>query len=194
MTPAALVAALLLNPAIDAICARLDELPVPEALLTGGCLAQTWWNIAAGRDPQAEIRDFDLFYWAADTSWEAEDRVIRRAAALWPDLPVEARNQARVHLWFATRFGAPCPPLTSARAGVDRFLFPALRLGIDSAHSLYAPAGLDDLLAGYLRPDPTMPRLDQAIPKAADYQGRFPGLRLAAALSPPARRPDMAAP
>ena len=182
MTPDAFVAALRANPAMAAVVERLPALGVDEAVVTGGCVAQTWWNVAAGRDPRAGIRDYDLFYWDADTSWEAEDRVIRRAAALWRDLPVEPRNQARVHLWFAERFGAPCPPLATARAGIDRFLFLGIRLGLDADWRLYAPAGLADTIAGLLRPDPAMPRLAEAAAKARDYRARFPELRLAPAL------------
>jgi hypothetical protein len=180
VTRDAFVAAIRANPAIAAVVDRLPELSVSDAWLTGGCLAQSWWNVAAGRDPQTGIRDYDLFYWDADIGWDAEDRVIRRAATLFDPLGlnVEPRNQARVHLWFESRFGAPCPPLPDARAGIDRFLFPAIRLGIDSTWHLYAPDGLSDTLAVHLRPDPTMPRLEQAAPKAADYRTRFPQLTL----------------
>lgn len=76
-----------------------------------------------------------------------------RRRAVPVDLPVEPRNQARVHLWFERRFGAPCPPLPSALAGIDRVLFPALRLGVDAAWRLYAPDGLEDTLAAYLSND-----------------------------------------
>lgn len=177
----AFVAALRANPAIPAVLARLPPLGVADVWLTGGCLAQSWWNIAAGRDPQANIRDYDVFYWDADTSWEAEDAVIRRAAALFAPTgpPVELRNQARVHLWFADHFDAPCPPLPDARSGIDRFLFPAIRLGLSPDGTLYAPDGLTDTLAGHLRPDPAMPRIEQAAPKAHDYRARFPELTLA---------------
>ena len=160
----------------------LPALGLADAWVTGGCIAQTWWNVAAGRDPAAGVRDYDLFYWDADTSWAAEDRVIRAAAALFGDLPVEPRNQARVHLWFAAKFGVPCPALPTASAGIDRFLFPAIRLGVDAAWRLYAPHGLAEVVAGQLRPDPAMPRLDQARPKAADYLARYPELTLDAAL------------
>ena len=185
MSPAAFVDAIRANPAIPAVVGRLPALGAPQTLLTGGCLAQTWWNIAAGRDPQAGIRDYDLFYWDADTSWDAEDAVIRRAAVLFDPLglPVEPRNQARVHLWFDAKFGVPCPPLASAAAGIDRFLFLGIRLGLDADWRLHAPAGLADTLAAYLRPDPAMPRLEQARPKAADYRARFPELRLAPELT-----------
>ena len=66
----------------------------------------------------SDIRDYDLFYFDdSDLSWEAEDRAIRRCAALFADLgvTVELRNQARVHLWYEMRFGHPSPRLLSSR-------------------------------------------------------------------------------
>jgi len=42
---------------------------------------------------------------------------------------IEIRNQARVHLWYPRRFGAPYPQLASAEDGIGRFLAqPRLRL------------------------------------------------------------------
>ena len=40
--------------------------------LTAGALFQTVWNVLDGRDPGAGIRDYDLFYFDEDTSYEAE--------------------------------------------------------------------------------------------------------------------------
>ena len=69
-----------------------------------------------GRDDLHGIRDYDVFYFDADTSWSAENEVIERAAHLFADLNVsiEVRNQARVHLWYEEKFGLPYPPLKSA--------------------------------------------------------------------------------
>ena len=63
---------------------------------------QNVWNTVEWRAPGNGIKDYDLFYFDdADLSWDAEDRVIQRAASLFADLDatVEVRNQARVHLW-----------------------------------------------------------------------------------------------
>ena len=57
-------------------------------------------------------------------SYEAEDLIIRRAAAAYPpplDTLVEVRNQARVHLWFEDRFGEPYAPLSSSAEALTRF-------------------------------------------------------------------------
>lgn len=170
------------NPAIATILDRMPALGAPDAWLTAGCLAQTIWNQQAGRPADEGIRDYDLFYCdARDLGWEAEDEVIRRAALLFGGLPVEVRNQARVHLWFGGKFGYDIPPLQSARAGIDRFLFRGICLGISANGEVYAPFGFDDVLQGLLRPNPWNPRLAQMLAKAEDYRLRWPMLRVESA-------------
>ncbi|GHG02478.1 hypothetical protein GCM10017783_13490 [Deinococcus piscis] len=86
------------------ILARLPRLEAvaSQVMLVGGSLFQTVWNVLSDEPPEARIRDYDLFYWEADTSYQAEDYAIRQAEELFRDLPAEIqlRNQARVHLWF----------------------------------------------------------------------------------------------
>jgi len=173
------------NRANREILARLPELAIPHAFLVAGCIFQTIWNITSGRTPDNDIKDYDIFYFDdSDLSWEAEDGVIRRCSELFADLGVvvEARNQARVHLWYEHRFGVAYPRLTSTEDGIDRFLIPAtcvgLRPGRDDTIELYAPYGLDDLYAGILRPNPIndQPRLFKA--KVASYRARWPWLRV----------------
>ena len=171
------------NPAIAAILARMPALQAPDAWLTAGCLSQTVWNLQAGRPAGEGIRDYDLFYFDRDPSWEAEDAVIRRARVLFADLgvQVEVRNQARVHLWFAEKFGYQIAPIRSARDGIDRFLFSTICIGIAADGKVYAPYGLEAMLAGVLRPNPADPRLDKMREKAEDYRARWPRLRVESA-------------
>ena len=96
---------------------RLRALALPQWRLVAGCLYQTVWNVLTDRPRGTGIKDYDLVYYdGGDLSWEAEDTVIRRVAAATRDCvgPVEVRNQARVHLWFAKRFGCAYPQLGSA--------------------------------------------------------------------------------
>jgi hypothetical protein len=132
---------------------------LPIAWLVAGALFQTVRNAKSGRAPTADICDYDLFYFDdSDLSWEAEDAAIRRSVALFADLGVtaELRNQARVHLWYESRFGHPCPPLTSSRHGIERFPIAGTCIGLrPKGHGeleLYAPFGLADALGGVLRP------------------------------------------
>lgn len=167
------------NPVNAAILDRLPALGAPQAHLVAGALFQTVWNVRGGRPPGAGIRDYDLFYWDADTSYEAEDAVIRRAALLFADLNarVEVRNQARVHLWFPHKHGVTRPPIGSAREGIRQFLVECTCVGVDARGELYAPCGLADLAAGILRPNPHNHTPGLYAAKVADYRTRWPWLR-----------------
>lgn len=142
----------------------IRDLQLPDAMIFSGAIYQPVWNHLTGRAPDYGIKDYDVAYHdASDTSYEAEDRVIQRVAAAFEqplrDL-VEVRNQARVHLWFATKFGAdePYPPLENSAAALKRFVATAFCVGVrmeaDDALSVFAPFGLQDLFALHLRPNP----------------------------------------
>jgi hypothetical protein len=134
----------------------------PDALVMSGAVYQTVWNAMTGRAPAFGIKDYDVGYFDEDTSYEAEDVVIQQVAAAF-DQPlrsvVEVRNQARVHLWFASHFGHEYgAPLTSTAEALTRFVCPAFAVGIrledDDSLTVAAPFGLEDVFAMRLRPNP----------------------------------------
>ncbi|GGJ88407.1 nucleotidyltransferase family protein [Deinococcus aquiradiocola] len=180
LTPDAVLDAVRRNPVNVAILERLPDLGAPQAQLVAGCVFGAVWNAQAGLDATAHVRDYDVFYFDPDTGYGAEDEVIRRAGQLFADLgvTVEVRNQARVHLWFESRFGQTRPAIGSVREGIDQFLVRCTCLGVDAAGTLYAPYGLQELAAGVLRPNPlnaddgTLYRA-----KVDSYRARWPWLR-----------------
>lgn len=184
------------NPHNAAILERLPLLELLDAWLVAGCLFQTVWNLRSGHAPEAHIKDYDLFYFdAGDLSAEGEAAVQARAAALFADLPitVEAKNQARVHLWYEEWFGYPYTALASARDGIGRFLVPCTCVGLQPGTGgplLHAPYGLEELYAGILRPNPACPHLPLFEAKALSYQQRWPWLRIHSTLDPAAARSD----
>jgi hypothetical protein len=142
------------------------------------------WNRLAGRPAAENIKDYDVFYCdISDTSWEAEDVVIRRAAALFADLgaPVEVRNQARVHLWYRDRFGHDREPLTSTRHGIASFLVTGTCIGLrpdgQGGVEVAAPFGLEDMFDGVLRANHATGTRALYEKKAASYAQRWPWLR-----------------
>jgi hypothetical protein len=146
------------NPVNATILQRLPALGLADAWLVSGCLFQTVWNIQTGRDVQHGIRDYDLFYFDPDTSYAAEDAVIRRVREAFADVTsaVEVRNQARVHLWYAEKFGVPYPPLGRASDGIDRFLMDCAQVGLrDGGKEVYAPKGFVDVVDMVVRPNRT---------------------------------------
>jgi hypothetical protein len=112
------------DPLLCETLARVRALALPDWLIVSGVLYNTIWNHLTGKPSGYGIRDVDLFYFdESDLSYEAEDAVIRRAAKHFEGLtlPVEVRNQARVHLWYPLKFGRSCPRYTSSSDAVRFF-------------------------------------------------------------------------
>jgi uncharacterized protein len=154
------LAAALRNPANEIIARELLDLALPDAWLVSGCLVQTVWNVLTRRASDYGIADYDVFYFDPDTSWTAEDAVIRklndRLGRL--DVKIEARNQARVHLWYPQKHGVPYPELTCTTDGIDRFLTQNTQVGIrrmSAGYEVYAPNGFGDVAGMIVRPNPT---------------------------------------
>ena len=147
------------------VLAVARDLALPDWLVFSGAVYQPVWNHLTGRPPEHGVNDYDLAYFdAADLSYEAEDRVVRRvAAAFEPPLAamVEVRNQARVHLWFEAKFGEPYAPLTATAEALTRFTTPTFAVGArledDDTLTIVAPFGLEDLFALRIRPNPLRP-------------------------------------
>ena len=160
------------------------RLELPDWRIVSGAVYQSVWNDATGRPAGYGIKDYDLAYFdASDVSYEAEDVVIRRVAAAFDEpfrSQVEVRNQARVHLWFESRFGEPYSPLGSTDEALGRFVAPAFAVGVrleaDERITVAAPFGLEDVFALTLRPNPDRP-LAKGWTRAVDNaRARWPEL------------------
>jgi hypothetical protein len=176
-----LLAIAMTNPINAELTARLPALGLAQCLLTAGCLFQAVWNHQAQRPAEWGVKDYDVFYFDPDLSWEAENDVIETARHLFQELGVnvEIKNQARVHLWYSQRFGRAYPQLQSARDGIDRYLIAGTCIGLDvETGELYAPFGLADVEQGVLRINPNNPQADLFEQKAKSYQARWPWLKI----------------
>src|SRR5262245_47393448 len=149
MTKDEFIAAALRNPANKIIADEMFHLALPDAWLVSGCLVQTVWNVLTGRAVDYGIADYDIFYFDRDTSWEAEDDVIRRLNTAFRRLggKIDVHNQARVHLWYPDKHGLPYPPLARCTDGIDRFLTRNTRIGLRrtrEGYDAYGPEGFAD--------------------------------------------------
>jgi hypothetical protein len=147
------------NPVNDAIAGELSRLALPDAWIVSGCLVQTAWNVLTKRAVDHGINDYDIFYFDPDTSWQAENAVIRQLPRRLAHLGVEieVRNQARVHLWYPRKHGLPYPALHCSTEGIDRFLTRTTQVEIrptPSGDEVYAPGGFDDIADMIVRPNP----------------------------------------
>ena len=170
-------------PSMMSVLQTARELDLPDWLIFSGAVYQPVLNHLTGRDPDYGLKDYDLGYFdASDISYEAEDVVIRRAAAAFAppfDALVEVRNQARVHIWFEGKFGEPYPPLRCSAEALERFVSATFAVGVrleaDEQMTVVAPFGLADLFALHMRPNPRRKTAGFAR-AAAGLKARWPEL------------------
>ena len=174
MNAARLDAIIRADPDLMRLLERLRAIGLPQWRLVAGCLYQTVWNVLTGRPRGTGIKDYDVIYFDADDlSWEAEDNVIRRVVTATRDCigPVQVRNQARVHLWFADRFGCNYPQLRCADQSLRYYASivhaVGVRLEADGRLEVAAPFGLDDVFAMRIRPNHALDNAASHIGKAA---------------------------
>ena len=170
------------DPTVRAVLERAPALGLTDWWLTAGVLFQKVLNALTGRPSGTGIRDADFFYFDPDTSWAAEDAVIRAGAELFADLPVpvEIRNEARVHLWYESRFGVPAAPFRDCADAIDHFAAVCCCYGItvDPAGRLrvYAPHGFADLFDLVVRPNRRLAPRHVYESKTARWRERWPEL------------------
>jgi len=172
------------SPILGTIMSRWPAIDLPDCWLSGSAIAQTVWNAGFGLPPEYGIADIDLVYFdATDLSEENEADNAARIRTLFSDVPlwIDAKNEARVHLWYETKFGYPIVPYQSSEHAISTFPTTAGAVAIqpDGADlSIFAPFGLSDLLSCTVRPNKA--QITQAIyeAKIARWRSCWPALTI----------------
>ena len=148
------------EPTLMRVLTTVRALEIPDAWLVSGAIYNCVWNSLTDRPTLHGVNDIDVIYFDPDLSWEAEDRIIKTIEQALDGLPVpvQPRNQARVHLWFEQKFGFAFAPLGSARESLLRYASKthavAARLEADDSLTINAPFGLEDMFAFRVTPNP----------------------------------------
>lgn len=172
------------SPILSTILDRWASIDLPDCWLSGSAIAQTAWNATLGLSPEYGLADIDLVYFdATDLSEEGETRQTARIRGLFPDVPlwIDAKNEARVHLWYEAKFGYPIAPYQSSEHAISTFPTTAGAVAIRpgaAGLSIFAPFGLDDLLNCTVRPNKA--QITQAIyeAKVARWRSCWPALTI----------------
>lgn len=169
------------QPVLTRVLDGLEQLALPDHLLVAGAIYNVVWNELTGRPPLNGVNDIDVCYFdSSDLSWDAEDKVIKTAARHFFDLPLplQIRNQARVHLWFEAKFRISFPPLKSSREALERYASKAhavgLRRSVTGELEVVAPFGLDDLFSFRMVPNPVLDNRATHTAKAARAKAIWP--------------------
>lgn len=169
------------TPVLLDVLVRLRSLDLPDAWLTSGAIYNSVWNHLTGRPTLTGIKDFDVIYFDdSDVGYAAEDAVIARAAEAFTDcpVPIEVRNQARVHLWYPARFGSAYPQLANATQSLDYYASQthavAVRLRDGGELDIVAPFGLDLMFSFRVAPNRALDNRETHEKKAARIRAVWP--------------------
>ncbi|MBY5879038.1 nucleotidyltransferase family protein [Rhizobium leguminosarum] len=172
-------------PELVKVLRHLEAMRLPDYLVGGGAIYQTVWNALTGRPRWYGVKDIDVIYFDdSDLCYEAEDRVIRAVLPVARDLPIpiQIRNQARVHLWFEERFGFSVEPLTCSKDALLRYSTKthsvAVRLADDDQLHIEAPFGLNDMFSFRVVPNYALDNRNTHEEKAARAKTLWPEVRV----------------
>jgi len=148
------------NETIKRILELAPRLQMPNWYLGAGCIAQTVWNMHHGFDLIHGIKDYDLVYYdSPDITQEGEKLYIKKGRDCFRDLPIEIKNEARVHLWYEKHFGYSIKPYKSIEEAINTWPTTATSVAVKYDNKgefiVIAPYGLNDLFGMIVRPNKT---------------------------------------
>ncbi len=172
------------NGSIRAVWNAWEDLDLPDCWLVAGCLAQTIWNTRFGFSPEYGVSDIDIVYFDPDDlKEESEQKQAKRIRQLFKGLPIriDVKNEARVHLWYGTKFGNPIPPYASVKEAIDTFPTTSTAVGMRPGRhgtEVYAAFGFVDLFDGVLRANKRQITRDIYRAKVSKWIARWPELKV----------------
>ena len=138
----------------------IRDAQLPDAYLGAGAIAGTLWNAAHTFEADTGIRDLDILYFDdehLDENTEAATTARLRLALNVLDTKIDVKNQARVHLWYPSRFGKEITPYHSTAEAIASWPTTATCIGVRLSESgtldVCAPYGLHDLFSLIVRPN-----------------------------------------
>ena len=157
----------------------VERVGLPDCWIAAGTIRSAVWDRLHGRPVSTDWADVDvLFFDAGDVSREREAAAEARLGELLPNLPLEVRNQARMHLKTGR------PPYRDTEDGLRNFAETPTAVGVrsrDGHIEVIAPHGLDDLFAMVARPvftDATMFGFYRERMTAKRWPARWPQVRV----------------
>jgi hypothetical protein len=171
------------------VLAAVREAELPDAWVGAGTIRDLVWGLLYGSGfTPGDVRDVDVvFFDPDDLTRDRDEQATSRLHHAWPQVPWQARNQAAVHTWYASKFGGdPVRPLLTIADAVatwpETATAVAARLDPAGRVELCAPFGLADLLGGVWRRNPRRASLQVSLARLARHkpQERWPAVKVIA--------------
>ncbi|HEX3989908.1 MAG TPA: nucleotidyltransferase family protein, partial [Acetobacteraceae bacterium] len=172
------------SPILAPIVSQWEAITLPDCWLVAGAVVQAVWNDLFGLEPNHGVKDVDLVYFDdSDLTQQTEANHEARIRELFSGegITIDVKNEARVHLWYARKFGGKIAPYTSTWHAITTFPTTATAIGVQPAGSgllISAPFGLADLLGAIVRPNKV--QITEAIyaAKVMRWRACWPGLTI----------------
>ena len=182
--PDALVDALAANDVVAELFDTWATIALPDCWLIAGIVVQSYWNRAFDQPPLYGVSDVDLIYFDPnDLSEAAEADVALEVRERFAHVPLkfDVKNEARVHLWYESRFGIEIEPYTSSPNAIDTFPTTVGSMGVrpgSDGLEAYATFGFDDLLSLVVRPNKRQVTRDVYAAKVDRWLALWPDLNI----------------
>lgn len=148
-----------------------------------GGVNQTVFNYYHDKKIDYGIKDYDIVYFDSNTSYEAEDVVIKDLEKRLSGIGVvcDIKNEARVHIWYNPKYGTAREPYTSCEDAISSWgstvTCIACRLE-NGKFKFFCPYGLDDLFNLTIRPVKRYFDKEQYVVRAARWKSKWDKLEI----------------
>ena len=124
--------------------------------LAAGCINQTVFSYYHNQELNAHIKDYDIVYFDEDTSYEAEDKIIKGITKRLENLDVsfDIKNQKRVPIWYKEKYGIEKKDCQNVEEAISRMGATITCIGVRLEGKkliVVCPYGLNDLFLMKIR-------------------------------------------
>lgn len=151
-------------------------------LICGSTLFKAIINDRGNLDKVYGISDIDIIYFDHDTSYEAEDRIIKSVLSnIDSDIQnmFDIKNQAKVHIWKSEKYGIKVKPYQSAEEPLHlastHLQMAALKIVNQSTFiEIYSPFWYYDIMHYYIRyNDKSEHGIEKFYEKSNDWKNKY---------------------
>lgn len=151
--------------------------------VAAGCINQTVFNYLHNYDIENNINDYDIVYFDQDTSYEAEDVIIKELQKRIKHLNIEVdiKNQKRVPIWYKEKYNREIKEYTSTEDAIKSWTSTVTCIGLtleNNKYFIYAPYGLDDLFNMEIKPVKVNATKEIFEEKANKWKSKWPKLTI----------------
>jgi uncharacterized protein len=149
-----------------------------DCWIAGGFVRNPVWDALFPGDGAVYESDVDVLYFDRSSTLSEHDERLSAELSRTTDLKIEVKNQARMHIKNND------PPYSSTREALTRWTETCTSVGIrwgDPGLEIMAPHGVDDLVAGHIRPTSSQDWVLALVAKRVEnknWLGRWHGLTL----------------